>query len=43
MEYAMLLTAQADHISDAQLFANQTWERCLIIIKDQVSSLSYKT
>ncbi len=39
----MLLTAQADQISDAQLFANQTWERCLIIIKDQVSSLSYKT
>ncbi|MGD0035917.1 MAG: chromosomal replication initiator protein DnaA [Bacteroidota bacterium] len=39
----MLLTAQAGQISDAQLLANQTWERCLIIIKDQVSSLSYKT
>jgi chromosomal replication initiator protein len=43
MENAMLLTAQAGQISDAQLLANQTWERCLIIIKDQVSSLSYKT
>ncbi len=39
----MLLPAQADHIPDVQLLANQVWERCLIIIKDQVSSLSYKT
>ena len=43
MENTLLLTAQAGQISDAQLLANQTWERCLIIIKDQVSSLSYKT
>ena len=39
----MLLPAQAGQISDDQLLANQTWERCLSIIKDQVSSLSYKT
>ncbi|MCX6123058.1 MAG: chromosomal replication initiator protein DnaA [Ignavibacteriales bacterium] len=39
----MLLPAQAGQISDDQVLANQTWERCLSIIKDQVSSLSYKT
>jgi chromosomal replication initiator protein len=43
MESAMLLPAQAGQISDDQLLANQTWERCLSIIKDQVSSLSFKT
>jgi len=39
----MLFTAQADQISDDQLLVTQTWERCLSIIKDQISSLSYKT
>jgi len=39
----MLLPAQTDQFSDDQLIANQTWERCLAIIKDHVSSLSYKT
>ena len=43
MENTVLLTDQVGQISDAQFLANQTWERCLIIIKDQVSSLSYKT
>ena len=39
----MALPAQADQLSNDQFLANQTWERCLILIKDQVSSLSYKT
>jgi len=39
----MLLPAQDSQFSDDHLLASQTWERCLIIIKDQVSSLSYKT
>jgi hypothetical protein len=39
----MLLPAQAGQISDDQLIVSQTWERCLSIIKDQISSLSYKT
>jgi len=38
-----MLTAQVGQIPDDQLLANQTWERCLTIIKDQISSLSYKT
>jgi chromosomal replication initiator protein len=43
MESAMLLSAQPDQISNDQLLVSQTWERCLLIIKDQISSLSYKT
>ncbi len=43
MEGAMSLPAQASQIFDNQILASQTWERCLTIIKDQVSSLSYKT
>jgi chromosomal replication initiator protein len=43
MESAMFFPAQAGQISDDQLLVTQTWERCLTIIKDQVSSLSYKT
>jgi chromosomal replication initiator protein len=43
MESAMALPAQADQLSNDQFLANQTWERCLVLIKDQVSSLSYKT
>ena len=39
----MVLPAQASQISEDQLLANQAWERCLVIIKDQVSSLSFKT
>ena len=38
-----MLPVQIDQISDDQLLANQTWERCLTFIKDQISSLSYKT
>ena len=43
MENVMLLPSQANQIPDDQFLAKQTWERCLTIIKDQVSSLSYKT
>ena len=43
MESFMVLPAQTGKISEDQLLANQTWERCLIIIKDQISSLSFKT
>jgi chromosomal replication initiator protein len=43
MESAMLLPAQADQVFNDRFAANQTWEQCLTIIKDQVSSLSYKT
>jgi chromosomal replication initiator protein len=43
MESFMMLPAQAGQISEDQLLANQTWERCLTIIKDQISSLSFKT
>ena len=39
----MLLPSQANQIPDDQFLAKQTWDRCLTIIKDQVSSLSYKT
>ena len=39
----MLFPAQTDQIPDDQLLISQTWERCLSIIKDQISSLSYKT
>jgi chromosomal replication initiator protein len=39
----MVLPAQVGPVSDDQFRAKQTWERCLAIIKDQVSSLSYKT
>ena len=39
----MLLPSQVSQIPDDQFLAKQTWERCLTIIKDQVSSLSYKT
>jgi chromosomal replication initiator protein len=42
MESAML-PAQAGQVSNDQFLANQTWERCLTIIKGQISSLSYKT
>jgi chromosomal replication initiator protein len=43
MESVMLLPSQANQIPDDQFLAKQTWDRCLTIIKDQVSSLSYKT
>jgi chromosomal replication initiator protein len=43
MESVMLLPSQANQIPDDLFLAKQTWERCLTIIKDQVSSLSYKT
>ena len=43
MESVMLLPSQANQIPDDQFLAKLTWERCLTIIKDQVSSLSYKT
>jgi len=43
MEIIMSLSAQTDQNSEDQLHASQTWERCLAIIKGQVSSLSYKT
>jgi chromosomal replication initiator protein len=43
MESVMLLPSQANQIPDDQFLAKQTWECCLTIIKDQVSSLSYKT
>jgi chromosomal replication initiator protein len=39
----MLLPAQSSQLSDNQLLAKQLWERCLTVIKGQVSSLSYKT
>ncbi|RPI04040.1 MAG: chromosomal replication initiator protein DnaA [Ignavibacteriae bacterium] len=39
----MVLPAEAGQNPDNQLLANQTWERCLAVIKDQISSLSYKT
>ena len=39
----MLLPSQVSQIPDDQFLDKQTWERCLTIIKDQVSSLSYKT
>jgi len=38
-----MLPAQAGQVSNDQFLANQTWERCLTIIKGQISSLSYKT
>ena len=43
MESAMLLPVQAGQTSDDQFAVNQTWEHCLSLIKDQISSLSYKT
>ncbi len=39
----MTLLAQADQIAENQSLANQLWEQCLVIIKDQISTLSYKT
>ena len=39
----MLLSSHSSQIPDDQFLAKQTWECCLTIIKDQVSSLSYKT
>ena len=39
----MLFPVRTDQVSDNQLLVTQTWERCLSIIKDQISSLSYKT
>ena len=39
----MLLPAEVNQISDEQPLARQTWEQCLSLIKDQISSLSYKT
>ena len=39
----MLLPAQVDPVADEQPVASQTWERCLSLIKGQISSLSYKT
>ena len=38
-----MLPAEVGQDSDDQILASQTWERCLSIIKDQISSLSYKT
>jgi chromosomal replication initiator protein len=43
MESAMLLPAEASHSSEEQAVASHMWERCLSLIKDQISSLSYKT
>ena len=43
MGVVLMLPAQTDQLSNDQLFAKQTWDRCLSIIKDQVSTLSYKT
>jgi chromosomal replication initiator protein len=39
----MNLPVQSDKFVNNQNLANQTWEQCLIIIKDQVSTLSFKT
>jgi chromosomal replication initiator protein len=43
MESLMMLPVQADQVSDNISLANQIWEQCLIIIKNQISTLSYKT
>ncbi len=39
----MTLPAQTDHLEDSGLLAHQIWEQCLIIIKEKISTLSYKT
>jgi chromosomal replication initiator protein len=39
----MILPAQADRFIDVQVIAKQAWDQCLTIIKDQVSTLSFKT
>jgi chromosomal replication initiator protein len=39
----MILPAHVGQFVDNQVLAIKTWEQCLIIIKDQVSTLSFKT
>jgi len=39
----MALPAESDRSFNDAAVANQTWERCLNIIKDQISTLSFKT
>ena len=43
MESVMTLPVQANQVSDNISLANQLWGQCLTIIKNQVSTLSYKT
>jgi chromosomal replication initiator protein len=39
----MTLPAESGQFVDNQVLANQIWEQCLLSLKDQVSTLSYKT
>jgi chromosomal replication initiator protein len=39
----MNLPVRSDQFAESQNNANKTWEQCLIIIKDQISTLSFKT
>lgn len=39
----MTFSTQAEGISNHALHAREAWDKCLAIIKDQVSTLSYKT
>jgi chromosomal replication initiator protein len=42
-ECLLMLPIQSDQRIDTQVLAHQLWEQCLFHIKDQVSTLSYKT